>query len=134
MRDKSKYTAGFLAQEFGCNVDLIEALCAMLNRHGFIATLGKDGSTEEWSLVCDSATITLGDVFAAVTESSELFQGRLIQTVAHTEKAREAELLVSQAALDVNEFIQRRLKQFCLLSLKAHTSRSFLLAGSRTFT
>ena len=133
LREKAKYTSNYLAQELGCSTALVQALCSTLNRYGFISKFCKDEATEEWSLACDSAILSLGDVFIAAAESSQLFEDELIQTIEKSERPREAELLVSQAAMDVNALVHRHLKQFCLLSLKAHAAKPFWAAEVRTF-
>lgn len=133
MREKAKYTSDYLAQELGCSIGLVQDLCAILKCNGFISKLHEDTPPDEWSLACDSAMMTLGDVFTAVAESSHLSEDEPMQTVENTGKIREAELLVSQAALDVNEFIYRHLKQFSLLSLKTHTGKPLFAAAVRTF-
>lgn len=133
LREKAKYTSTHLAQELGCSTALVQTLCSTLNRYGFISKFRKDEVTEEWSLVCDSALLSLGDVFIAVAESPQLFEHELIQTIDHSERPREAELLVAQAAMDVNAIVHRHLKQFYLLSLKAHTAKPFCTKEVRTF-
>lgn len=133
LREKAKYTSDYLAQELGCSTALVHALCSTLNRYGFVSKSCRDEDGEEWSLVCDSAFLSLGDVFIAVAESSQVFEDELIQTIENSERSREAELLVSQAAMDVNALVHRHLKQFCLLSLKTHADRRFRAAEVRAF-
>lgn len=88
----------------------VAGICRQLERAGLVQATGTGGRS--WTLVCDPSTLTLEDVYRAMSKSDIALSISSLSTSENL--SRSVDLLISQATMAVNQSIAQHLRQFSL--------------------
>ena len=100
-------------------------LCAMMRREGLLRQC--PGLGDGWILACDASSLTLEDAFRVALMEQAARGRRSKAKLAASEEAprREVDLLVTQAAIAINQSVLHHLRQFSLDRLKVAAAGVF---------
>ena len=102
----------------------LRKICKGFNRAGFVTTPKE--SHEAWMLDCDLATVTLEDVYLAVTAGSGSSKKSATDTNSTANEAspqqNNLDLILMQATMSINQSLFRLLRQFRLDRLQIATA------------
>ena len=106
-----------LAEHTGRSVREVNQVCKKLQIIGLVVPVKP--ATKGWKLICDPNTITLEDVYRGVIAEAAAVpeqQGtaRMVGESHAADPARNVDLLIMQATMEVNQSIFRHLRQFSL--------------------
>jgi DNA-binding IscR family transcriptional regulator len=122
-----------LADTLGQPMHVVRAVLSDFSNAGLVC-LDTGRSLESWKCLCETGSMTLADVFRAVSTPTPLAQNQHAPAAKKT-RATNVDLLLMQAAMEINQGVMQHLQRFNLGRLKAiATAKSFFAGNAESYS